>query len=89
MDLWLAALLGLLGGLARACYGLLNAVGTGQQIKGGYFAITLLTALFLGIILGILFDIDYRAAALAGYVGTDILENFLPASIPQTLTIKK
>lgn len=66
---------GVLGGLARACYGLLKSLTSGMPINIGYFILTLAIAAGIGGLLGYVFDIDVQIAALAGYVGTDILEN--------------
>ncbi|MBM3232875.1 hypothetical protein FJZ18_01780 [Candidatus Pacearchaeota archaeon] len=88
MDWWLAASLGVVGGLARACFGLLRALSNREKIRGEYFLTSVVIAALLGGILGTFLDIDTRVAALAGYVGTDILENLIPAAVPKTITLK-
>ena len=81
--------LGLLGGFARALFGLLKAVGRGERVKPWLFGITLVTSLAIGAALGLFMDVDYRLAAVAGYVGTDILESIVKTSMPGTITLEK
>jgi len=80
---------GVLGGLVRALYGLLKAINEGIVVHKGYFIITLIISGFIGGLLGMVFDMDFRVAALAGYVGTDILENIFKGALPKSLTLKK
>jgi len=80
---------GVLGGLVRALYGLLKAVNDGIVVHKGHFLITLIISGIIGGILGSVFDIDIRIAALAGYVGTDILENIFKSALPTSLALKK
>ena len=87
--LWIFVSLGVLGGGVRALYGLLKALNTGETFSKGYFLITLITGGVIGGILGSMFEADYRVAALAGYVGTDILENFVKLAVPHKLIIKR
>lgn len=82
-------LVGILGGLVRALYGLLKAINEGIIVHKGYFIITLIISGFIGGLLGMVFDMDFRVAALAGYVGTDILENIFKGALPKSLTLKK
>ena len=81
--------LGFLGGIVRALYGLLKALNNGARVRLGYFVLTAFVAGAIGGLLGNFFDIDYRIAALAGYVGTDILENLLDSAIPKAITLEK
>ena len=81
--------LGILGGLVRALYGLLKAVSNGIQINKFYFIITLIISGFIGGLLGAVFNMDFRIATLAGYVGTDILENVFKASIGKEIIFKR
>ena len=75
MDpLYLAGMLGGIGGLTRGVVGLLKALSLRRRILWGYYAITVCVALIIGVFVGIIFDFDYRLALLAGYAGTDILE---------------
>jgi len=75
MDaLFLAGLLGGVGGLTRGFVGLLKALSLRRRILWGYYAITVLIALIIGIFVGVIFNFDTRLSLLAGYAGTDILE---------------
>jgi fluoride ion exporter CrcB/FEX len=75
MDvLLLSALLGGVGGLTRGLVGLLKALSLRRKILWGYYAITVLIALVIGIFIGMIFNFDPRLSLLAGYAGTDILE---------------
>ncbi len=73
-PIFLAGLLGGIGGLTRGVVGLLKALSLRRRILWGYYVITVLVALIIGIFIGIIFDFDYRLSLLAGYAGTDILE---------------
>ena len=70
----LAGLLGGIGGLTRGVVGLLKALSLRRKILWGYYAITVLIALIIGVFVGIVFNFDTRLSLLAGYAGTDILE---------------
>ncbi len=75
MDVLLGgALLGGAGGLLRALVGLGKSIAAKRKIRWGYFCITVLMAVIIGIILGVLTSISRPLAFLAGYSGTDILE---------------
>jgi len=73
-EVWLPALLGGIGGLTRGFVGLLKAISLRRKILWGYYAITVLVALVIGVFTGLIFNFDYRLSLLAGYAGTDILE---------------
>ena len=76
MDaLYLAALLGGVGGLTRGFVGLLKALSLKRRILWAYYTITVAIAVVIGIFVGIIFDFDPRLSLLAGYAGTDILES--------------
>ena len=81
--------LGILGGLVRALYGLLKAVSKGKLVNKNYFITTLIISAIIGGLLGFVFNIDFKIAALAGYVGTDILENIFKGSIGKAILLKK
>jgi len=70
----LAAVLGGVGGLTRGFVGLLKALSMRRRILWGYYAITVLVALVIGIFVGVVFNFDPRLSLLSGYAGTDILE---------------
>ncbi len=73
-EVMLAGVLGGIGGLTRGFVGLLKALSLRRRILWGYYAITVLVALIIGIFTGIIFNFDTRLSLLAGYAGTDILE---------------
>lgn len=68
------ALLGGVGGLTRGFVGLLKALSLRRRILWGYYAITVVIAIVIGVFTGLVFNFDYRLSLLAGYAGTDILE---------------
>lgn len=70
----LPALLGGVGGLTRGVVGLLKALSLRRKILWGYYGITVLVAIVIGVFTGLIFNFDYRLSLLAGYAGTDILE---------------
>ncbi|MBM3233611.1 hypothetical protein FJZ19_00785 [Candidatus Pacearchaeota archaeon] len=73
-DILLAGILGGVGGLTRGVVGLLKALSLKRRIIWGYYIITVLVAIIIGIFTGIIFNFDTRLSLLAGYAGTDILE---------------
>lgn len=70
----LSAILGGVGGLTRGLVGLMKALSLRRKILWGYYGITVLVAIVLGVFTGIIFSFDYRVSLLAGYAGTDIIE---------------
>lgn len=73
-SILLPAALGGVGGLTRGFVGLLKAISLRRKILWGYYVITVLVAVVIGIFTGVIFNFDYRLSLLAGYAGTDILE---------------
>ncbi|MEM4247275.1 MAG: hypothetical protein QXR48_01800 [Candidatus Woesearchaeota archaeon] len=73
--LLVGALLGGAGGLLRAMVGLGKSIAAKRRIRWGYFCITVIMAVVIGSILGLLTSISKPIAFLAGYSGTDILES--------------
>jgi fluoride ion exporter CrcB/FEX len=73
-SILLPAALGGIGGLTRGFVGLLKAVSLRRKILWGYYAITVMVAVVIGIFTGVIFNFDYRLSLLAGYAGTDIIE---------------
>ncbi len=72
--LLLSAILGGIGGLTRGVVGLLKALSLKRRILWGYYAITVLIAIIIGVFTGLIFNFDPRLSLLSGYAGTDILE---------------
>ena len=73
-SLVLPAILGGVGGLTRGFIGLLKALSLRRRILWGYYAITVVVAMIIGVFTGIIFNFDYRLSLLAGYAGTDVIE---------------
>jgi len=69
-------LVGGIGGLARGSFGVWKSLKwKKKKFILSYYLITILIAVIIGIFIGIIFGPDYKTAGLAGYAGTDILEN--------------
>jgi len=86
----LPALLGGIGGLTRGFVGLMKALSLRRRIIWGYYAITVIVALIIGIFTGLIFNFDYRLSLLAGYAGTDILEGIYKSfKVEKTYVRKK
>ncbi len=75
MTILLSGLLGAGGGLIRGLVGVYKAVKAKKKFKTDYFVLMLIVAILAGVLSGIIFSFDYRVSLLAGYAGTDILEN--------------
>ena len=85
----LSGLLGGIGGLTRGFIGLLKALSLRRRILWGYYAITVVVALVIGVFTGIIFSFDYRLSLLAGYAGTDIIEGIYKSFKVEKVCIKK
>ena len=85
-----AGMLGGIGGLTRGVVGLLKALSLRRRILWGYYCITVLVALIIGIFVGIIFNFDPRLSLLSGYAGTDILEGIYKSfKVQKTYVVKK
>lgn len=87
-EILIAALLGGVGGLTRGLVGLLKALSLKRKILWGYYAITVLIALIVGIFVGVIFNFDIRLSLLAGYAGTDIIEGIYKSFNVQKVYVK-
>jgi hypothetical protein len=85
----LAGLLGGVGGLTRGVVGLLKALSLRRRVLWGYYIITVIIAIVIGVFIGIIFDFDVRLSLLAGYAGTDILESIYKSFAVQKVYVKK
>ena len=83
----LAGLLGGIGGLTRGFVGLLKALSLRRRILWGYYFITVLVAVVIGVFVGIIFNFDVRVSLLAGYAGTDILEGIYKSFAVQKIYV--
>lgn len=89
-NIVLPAVLGGIGGLTRGFIGLLKALSLRRKILWGYYSITVLVAVVIGVFVGLIFNFDYRLSLLAGYAGTDILEGIYKSfKVDKTYVIKK
>jgi len=88
-ELILPALLGGVGGLTRGFIGLLKALSLRRKILWGYYAITVVIAVIIGIFTGLIFNFDYRLSLLAGYAGVDILEGIYKSFAVQKVYVGK
>lgn len=88
-SIFLAAILGGVGGLTRGFVGLLKALSLKRRILWGYYSITVAIAVIIGIFVGIVFNFDTRLALLSGYAGTDILEGIYKSFNVQKVYVKK
>ncbi|MFC1710742.1 hypothetical protein ACFLZJ_01115 [Nanoarchaeota archaeon] len=69
--------------------GLLKALSIRRKILWGYYVITVLIAIIIGVFIGIIFDFDPRLSLLAGYAGTDILEGIYKSFKVQKVYVRK
>ena len=83
-----AGLLGGIGGLTRGVVGLLKALSLKRKILWGYYLITVLIAVIIGVFVGIIFNFDPRLSLLAGYAGTDILEGIYKSFAVQKVYVQ-
>ena len=86
-QLALPAILGAVGGLTRGFVGLLKALSMRRKILWGYYVITVLVAVIIGVFVGIVFNFDPRLSLLAGYAGTDILEGIYKSFMVQKVYV--
>jgi len=80
-EIIIAGLLGLLGGLARAFFGLLKHYRIDMKTKfiPSYLIITLVGAGVIGIFVSLLLSTNYFLSLVAGYAGIDIIEGLVKA----------
>ena len=80
MEFLQLILAGFVGGLVRGLVGISKKIRDKEpdetvEISRQYLAITLLSSGGIGLLVGVLVSEDVRFALLAGYAGTDFLEN--------------
>ena len=90
MELYLqAALFGFIGGLARACVGMLK-YKLNPKIKGFKWQaiiFTLIASGVIGLFAGLFFPNDLKLSLLAGYAGTDFIEGLYKIRKKQLIQI--
>jgi hypothetical protein len=76
LEIFLA---GFLGGIIRGLVGITKYLtatpSKKRRLRADYFVISLLTSGGLGLLVGVFVYDDVRFALLAGYAGTDFVEN--------------
>jgi len=87
-SLVLAGLLGGIGGITRGFVGLLKALSLKRKVIWGYYIITVLISVIIGIFVGIIFSFDARLSLLSGYAGTDILEGIYKSFAVQKVYVQ-
>jgi len=82
VNLVVAALFGLLGGLLRAIVGFIKNYRIKRNIKFkfNYFVITIIISAFIGMLLSLAFATNYLVYLIVGYAGIDLLENLVKIS---------
>ena len=77
VSLLTVAIFGFIGGLARACVGFTKYRYANKKVKfkTEAFFLTLLASGIIGLFCGLLVSTNYALALLAGYAGTDLIEN--------------
>ena len=70
---------GLLGGITRSVVGIVKKQETSPagtfQVNIRYVAFSLVSSGFIGMVAGLVFNGDWHLGILAGYAGSDFLEN--------------
>lgn len=88
-EIILAAVFGMIGGVTRACVGLLKyrmPPKTGR-FKLGSLLFTIIASGFIGLFAGLLVATNYKLSLLAGYAGTDFIESIYKIRKKQKIVI--
>jgi len=79
---------GFLGGVIRGLVGISKKITASPSkkkiIRKDYLAVTLLSSGGLGLLVGVFIADDIRFALLAGYAGTDFIENLFKIKMKKT-----
>ena len=88
-EIILAAIFGMIGGMARAFVGLLKYSIPKKQgkFKLGALLFTIIAAGFIGLFTGLLVATNYKLSLLAGYAGTDLIEGIYKIRKKQKIVI--
>lgn len=78
-------LAGLLGGIVRGLVGFVKnkTIEKANHFKPSYFVVTILIAGIVGAAAGVLADTEWQVSFLAGYAGTDFIENLYNIKVGQ------
>jgi hypothetical protein len=68
------AAIGCLGGLSNSLIGIAKAKTRGEKIRLGYLIRTLKFSVISGTIIGAIVGYSYPISFIAGYIGSDVLE---------------
>ena len=87
MTLLFVFLAGFLGGLIRGLMGVSKYITSNpskpKKVRKDWLVVTLLSSGGLGLIVGVFITDDVKFALLAGYAGTDFLENIFKIKMNQ------
>jgi uncharacterized membrane protein YfcA len=90
MEKYLVYILtGFLGGIIRGLVGFAKnkTIEKANHFKPSYFVVTILIAGIVGAAAGILADTEWQVSFLAGYAGTDFIENLYKIKIASKIKI--
>ncbi len=78
---------GFLGGIIRGLVGFVKnrTIEKADHFKPSYFVITILIAGIVGAAAGALADTEWQVSFLAGYAGTDFIENLYKIKLSKKL----
>jgi len=78
-------LAGFLGGVIRGLVGFVKSktIEKANHFKSSYFIITILISGIVGMAAGALTDTEWQVSFLAGYAGTDFIENLYKIKLSQ------
>ncbi len=88
-EVLLSGALGLAGGIIRGFVGMFKAMAVKRKIYWNYWGLTAIVSGLIGILLGVVFNFDYRLSILAGYAGTDVLEGVYKSFKVDKVVVKK
>ncbi len=82
-------LAGFLGGIIRGLVGFVKnkTIEKADHFKSSYFVVTILIAGIVGATAGVLADTEWQVSFLAGYAGTDFIENLYKIKIANKIKV--
>lgn len=84
---WELVAAGAIGGVARTAYAALMSAEKRRTVNLWLFLISIITGAFIGAVIAALFKQGSQVSALAGYVGTNLLDNVIQGVVPKSLSI--